>query len=198
VQDAVTAAVPESATDLILVPHSNAGLFLPVIAADSTVRDRVRGAVFVDAALPAISGSTAVAAPEFLEFLRAKAGHGLLPPWTDWWNEADVASLFPDDATRAAVVAEQPQLPLRYYEERVPVPQGWDRLPCAFLWFGPPYDELAGQAEHRGWRVRRLPGEHLHAVVDPIGVTDAILDLSAAWCDERRSRGARPPEPSPR
>jgi hypothetical protein len=51
-----------------------------------------------------------------------------------------VAPLFPDQATRQAVTAEQPRLPLAYYEALVPVPTGWDAQPCAYLLFGPPYD----------------------------------------------------------
>jgi hypothetical protein len=26
-----------------------------------------------------------------------------LPPWTEWWGDAELAPLFPDEQTRAAV-----------------------------------------------------------------------------------------------
>ncbi|MFI6655476.1 alpha/beta hydrolase [Streptomyces sp. NPDC050523] len=160
---------------VVLVAHSNAGLFMPVIR--SGLDHPVTGSVFVDAALPARSGSTPVAAPELLEFLRPMTVNGRLPLWTDWWDEADVAPMFPDPAVRRAVVEEQPTLPLSYYEQRIPVPGGWDDHPCSYVLFGPPYDDLAAEAGERGWRVAHLPGEHLHQIVDPAGTARLLLEL---------------------
>ncbi|MFR0354967.1 alpha/beta hydrolase [Streptomyces sediminimaris] len=164
-----------SGNPVALVAHSNAGLFVPLIR--SGLDHPVAASVFVDAALPARSGTTPVAAPEFLEFLRPKTVDGRLPRWTDWWDEADVAPMFPDRAVRRTVVAEQPALPLSYYEQRVPVPGGWDDHPCSYLLFGPPYDGLAAEARERGWRVAHLPGEHLHQIVDPAGTARQLLEL---------------------
>jgi hypothetical protein len=82
----------------------------------------VRGCIFVDAALPPSSGAARVAPPELLALLRDKTSDGRLPRWTDWWDEEEVAPLFPDQATRQAVTEEQPRLPLSYYEASVPVP----------------------------------------------------------------------------
>jgi pimeloyl-ACP methyl ester carboxylesterase len=161
---------------LVLVAHSNAGLFIPVIAA--ALPGQVRGCIFVDAALPPPSGAAVVAPPELLGLLRDKASGGLLPPWTDWWDEDEVAPLFPDQATRQAVTEEQPRLPLSYYEASVPVPAGWDAQPCAYLLFGPPYDELASEARGRGWIVEHLPGAHLHQLVDPDGVARSLLAIA--------------------
>jgi pimeloyl-ACP methyl ester carboxylesterase len=161
---------------LVLVAHSNAGLFIPVIAA--ALPGQVRGCIFVDAALPPPSGAAVVAPPELLALLRDKASGGLLPPWTDWWDEDEVAPLFPDQATRVAVTEEQPRLPLSYYEASVPVPAGWDAQPCGYLLFGPPYDELASEARGRGWIVEQLPGAHLHQLVDPDGVARSLLAIA--------------------
>ncbi|MFJ9542285.1 alpha/beta hydrolase [Streptomyces sp. NPDC101225] len=160
---------------IVLVAHSNAGLFMPVIR--SGLDHPVAASVFVDAALPARSGATPVATPELLGFLRPMAVHGRLPRWTDWWDEADVAPMFPDAATRRTVVEEQPTLPLSYYEQRIPVPGGWDDHPCSYLLFGPPYDDLAAEARDRGWRVAQLPGEHLHQIVDPAGTARQLVEL---------------------
>ncbi|RPE43716.1 alpha/beta hydrolase family protein [Streptomyces sp. Ag109_O5-1] len=159
-----------------LVGHSNAGLFLPVIRAG--LDHPVTGSVFVDAALPARRGPTPVAAPELLEFLRPMAANGRLPRWTDWWDEADVAPMFPGPVLRRTVVEEQPTLPLSYYEQRIPVPDGWDGHPCSYLLFGPPYDGLAAEARARGWRVAHLPGEHLHQIVDPAGTARHLVELA--------------------
>jgi hypothetical protein len=46
---------------------------------------------------------------------------GRHPPWTEWWDE-DVAPLFPDAATRAAVTAEELRVLFAYYEQSVAVP----------------------------------------------------------------------------
>jgi hypothetical protein len=158
---------------VVLVAHSNAGLFIPVITA--ALPGQVLGAIFVDAALPPASGAAPVAPPELLVLLRAKASGGRLPRWTDWWDEEEVAPLFPDQVTRQAVTEEQPRLPLAYYEASVPVPAGWDTRPCAYLLFGPPYDELAAEAHGRGWIVEQLPGRHLHQLVDPDSVARSLL-----------------------
>jgi hypothetical protein len=161
---------------LVLVAHSNAGLFIPVIT--TALSGRVRGCIFLDAALPPASGAARVAPPELLALLRAKASDGLLPRWTDWWEEEEVAPLFPDQQTRQAVTEEQPRLPLAYYETSVPAPAGWDARPCAYLLFGPPYDELASEARGRGWIVEQLPGKHLHQLVDPEGVVRSLLAIA--------------------
>ena len=87
--------------------------------------------------------------------------------------------MFPaDPAVRERVVAEQPRLPLGFYTEPIPVPAGWDAVRCSFLWYGPPYDTVAEEARRRGWPVLRTPGRHLHQIVDPEGVTDALRKLS--------------------
>ncbi|GAA1274102.1 hypothetical protein GCM10009658_14490 [Planotetraspora silvatica] len=122
VVERVTAAVP-SGGPVAIVAHSNAGLFVPLIA--QALGGRVSRCLFVDAALPSRRGTTTAAEPEFLPFLRSIADEsGVLPRWTDWWDEDDVAALFPDDATRRVVVAEQARLPLAYYQEEIPVDEG--------------------------------------------------------------------------
>jgi hypothetical protein len=164
---------------IVIVAHSNAGLFVPVIA--TSAPRPVAGCLFVDAALPSLSGPTPVATPELLEFLRPKVVDGRLPQWTAWWDEEDVAPMFPDADVRRAVSAEQPRLPLSYYEELVPVPPGWDSNPCGYLLFGPPYDATARDAGRRGWVVEETTGLHLHQLVDPDAVTRSIVTMSELW-----------------
>jgi pimeloyl-ACP methyl ester carboxylesterase len=178
--DAVRAGLGAAAHNqgVVLVAHSNAGLFIPVITA--ALPRQVVGCIFVDAALPPRSGTAPVAPPELLALLRSKASGGLLPQWTDWWDEEEVTPLFPDQQTRRAVTEEQPRLPLSYYQASVPVPAGWDARPCAYLLFGPPYDEAAAEAQGRGWIVEQLPGGHLHQLVDP----DAVARLLLAIADQ--------------
>jgi hypothetical protein len=163
---------------LVLVAHSNAGLFLPAV---QQATDRaVAAAVFVDAGLPAEQGETAVAPAKFLSTLRTLAdADGFLPRWTDWWSAEEVAQLLPDPAMRAAVVAEQPRLPLAYYQQSLPVPAPWASVPGAYLQFSDGYDGPAEQARAAGWPVARLRGEHLHQVVEPALVAESIVGLLA-------------------
>ncbi|HEY3086743.1 MAG TPA: hypothetical protein VGJ59_01595 [Jatrophihabitantaceae bacterium] len=178
VVDDVAAATSrlDRAQQMLLVAHSNAGLFVPLLVKHA-VRS-VRGCLFVDAALPPRADSTPVVPAELLDILRGKVTNGRLPPWTEWWDEQDVAPMFPDPQTRAAATAEQPRLPLAYYEQAVPVPIGWDTGPCGYLFFGPPYDEVAADARRRGWLVEELPGQHLHQIVDPDSVGDRLITMA--------------------
>jgi hypothetical protein len=165
----VVAAVGAVEGPVTVVAHSSAGLYVPVIV--EALADPV-AVVFAEAALPAPTGPTHPATPERLAVLRGMAEDGLLPRWTDWWD--DVAPLFPDPATQAAISAEQPRLPLSYYEEPVPNPPGWARLPCTYVRFSPAYERVADEARDRGWPVVHLPGGHFHQVVDPQAVADVL------------------------
>ena len=117
---------------------------------------------------------------EYLSELRLKATNGRVPKWTEWFDQTDVAGLFPDEEARRHITDEQRCLPLAYYEEVVPVPDGWTDIPSGYLLFGPPYDSLAAEARQRGWRLRHVPGQHLHMVVDPEAVAGALADLAAS------------------
>ncbi|MEP9362398.1 hypothetical protein ABLE68_05490 [Nocardioides sp. CN2-186] len=179
--DARVATVDEAADaaagrpDVVLVPHSNAGLYAP----DLAERTRARATVYVDAALAGEGPDAALAPPRFLDFLAGLADQdGLLPPWTQWWGE-EVDDLFPDAAARAAVEAEQPRLPLSYFTSRVPVPLGWADRACAYLSFGETYAEEVTFARAHDWPVTTLPGRHLHQLVDPAAVAAAVTDLVA-------------------
>ena len=164
---------------VVLVAHSNAGVFIPVIGWG--LARPVACSIFADATVPAASGHTPIADDQFLPFLRGLAGpDGRLPRWTDWWDEQDVAPLFPSPQAREVITGEQPLLPLAYYLEQVPAPAGWDDHPCGYLQFSSGYQDQAQRARQRGWPVRSVPGEHLHQVVDPHGVARALLDLVAS------------------
>jgi hypothetical protein len=157
-----------------LVPHSNAGLY---VAALADARE-VGGVVFVDAGLPAAGPVTPLASPAFRRLLGDLAGEdGMLPPWTQWWPATDTAGLFPDSATRVAVEREQRRLPLTYFDAEVPSPPGWTGLPASYLAFGDTYAADRALAERSGWPVETLPGEHLHMLVDPVAVADALVRL---------------------
>lgn len=179
--DATVAEVGEVAdvaaglSDVVLVPHSNAGFHAPSLAEAIGAR----ATVYVDAALAGDGPDTALAPPHFLDFLSGLADAcGLLPPWTQWWGD-EVDDVFPDAASRAAVEAEEPRLPLSYFTSRVPVPHGWAGRPSGYLAFGETYAEEVAFARAHGWPVTTMPGRHLHQLVAPAEVAAAIADLAA-------------------
>lgn len=168
------AAIPED-RDVVLIPHSNAGLFVPSLAA---ARRRTVGYVFADAGLPAAGEWVPMVPRQLYDMLAAKADtDGMLPPWTQWWNEEDLSGLFQDAHTRAEVEAQQQRLPLSYFAESVPVPPGWPDRPGAYLAFGETYSPERAAAAALGWPVTTLPGEHLHMLVNPAEVAAALIGL---------------------
>ncbi|HEX6539659.1 MAG TPA: alpha/beta fold hydrolase [Candidatus Dormibacteraeota bacterium] len=163
---------------LTVVVHSNAGYFAPILALDPDMR--VTSLIFVDASLPSTSGSSALAQPELLAFLRDQAIDGVLPPWTTWWPDEEAARLFPDRETMRRFQRDEPRLPLAYYEQAVPAPAGWDDRHCAFLLYSDAYAPTAEVARGRGWPVEAIAGEHLHMLVDPAATANAIIRLAQA------------------
>lgn len=176
--EAVIEAVRAAAGDrpVVLIPHSNAGLYAAHLRTILTVT----ATVYVDAALPAATATTTrLAPPAFLGFLRDLAGpDGTLPPWTQWWPDVD--HLFPDPGTRAAVEREQPRVPLAYFTGTVPVPKRWTERPSAYLAFGDTYADEYEVATTCGWPVQRLVGAHLHQLIDPEAVGAAVIALAEA------------------
>jgi hypothetical protein len=174
--DAVRRALSSIEEPLVLAGHSNAGLLLPAIAEAVTMP--IATLVFVDSDLPT-EGSIFLAPPWFLDQLRSMAEDGRLPPWSSWFGEDAMRDLVPDDELREALMREVPSLPLSYFEEEAPVPAGWDAVPCGCLVFSPAYAEAADEARRRGWPVEEFQGAgHLHLVVDPEAVADALIRLS--------------------
>ena len=176
VLDGYVACLPTD-HDVVLVAHSNAGAYIPAI---TSRHRRVTGAVFVDAVLPPAQGHIPLAPPAFLDFLRSKAdAAGVLPVWTDWWDPAEVVALFPDEQTQRRIEAEQARLPLSYFQDQLPVPEGWDDRPTAYLAFGDTYDRERADAHRRQWPISTLTGGHLHLLVDPAEVVDELAALLA-------------------
>lgn len=177
--------------EIILVPHSGAGVFVPHLV--RAVGAREATAVFADAALPRRPGASTVVEGEFLPFLRELASGGVVPPWPQWWPGEDLSPLFPDEATRQAVTSEAGALPLRFFEETLPaLPEGWPPCRAAYLVFSEAYRQEADQAARAGWPVRELPGEHLHMLVSPGQVAAGIISLAAEARASGASLGALP------
>jgi hypothetical protein len=199
-------AIPPTG-DVVLVPHSNAGLYAPALAGQvragqahtgqahtGQVRAgqthtqsshgpgaRAVATVYVDAALPTSTPSTPLAPAGLLDHLAGLAeladDDGWLPPWTAWWDEADVDRLFPSALWRRRVEAAQPRLPLAYFSSRVAVPADWATRPSAYLSFGDTYQAELTEAGRLGWPIEVLDGGHLHMLHDPGAVAGAVLGL---------------------
>ena len=167
------AAIPDE-PGMALVPHSNAGRYVGAIAEQ---RD-VAATVFVDATPPEPE-TTPMAPTELIEHLQTLVdADGLLPPWTEWWLESEMAELFPDQAARRLVEEGQPRLPLAYFRASLPGPSRWDGA-AAYLAFGDGYAGERDAAADRGWPIRTLPGGHLHMLVDSAAVATAVEGLLA-------------------
>ncbi|HEU4515021.1 MAG TPA: alpha/beta fold hydrolase [Nocardioidaceae bacterium] len=172
------AAVPPDG-DVVLVPHSNAGLYAPALAGQVlTAPERRIATVYVDAALPSSTPTTPLAPAGLLAHLTGLAGDdGWLPPWTAWWDDAEVDRLFPSTTWRRRVEEAQPRLPLAYFRSRVGVPAGWATRPSAYLSFGDTYEREVTEARSLDWPVAVLDGGHLHMLHDPEAVASAVLGL---------------------
>jgi hypothetical protein len=167
VRGACTGAAPR-----VLVGHSGAGPLLPVIARRlSPAPTRL---VFVDAALPPEHDRAPLVPEPFLDHLRALAVDGRLPKWSEWFGPDALVALVPDAALREAIVAELPELPLAYFDARVPMPVGWSKAEVTYVLLSHPYRDDAAAAAARGWTVVELLGTHLDIVTRPDEIVDAL------------------------
>lgn len=164
-----------SGPEYALVPHSNAGLYVPQLA---EVRN-VANAVFVDALVPPAAGKVPVAPAGMVETLASMASRdGILPPWTQWWSDTDTAALYPNRAVYEYLDSQAPHVPLSYFRHSIEVSEGWSQLPGTFLGFGDTYRDTQLRAEEWGWPTATMPGRHLHMLHDPVAVAGQILHLN--------------------
>ncbi len=157
----------------VLVGHSGAGPLLPAIRQQSG--RPVAGYVFVDAGLPA-NAQTRQGAGSFARTLRDLYAAGRrYPEWTD----RDLREAVPDAEWRGRLLAELRPQPLAFWQERIPVFDGWPDAPGGYLRFAPnpSYDEPEAEARRRGWAIARLAGHHFHMLTDPSAVASALLGL---------------------
>ncbi|HEY6748591.1 MAG TPA: hypothetical protein VI357_23085 [Mycobacteriales bacterium] len=154
----------------VVAAHSGAGVVLPAVAD----RAGATAAVFVDAVLP--GRPTADRLKSFLAGLPVSEGR--LPRWSDWWGPDAMAEVVPDPDLRARIEADQPRLPLAFWDERVPVPASWPPPRVGYLQLSPAYDAEAAGAADQGWPVRTLPGQHLDLATRPADVAAEIMILA--------------------
>jgi len=167
-------AVTSHRADLV-VAHSNAGRYAVAAAGGAPV-------VYVDAALPPEHGEATVAPEGLLDHLtRLADDDGMLPPWTRWWGDDDIATVVPDPAVLDGIRADEHRMPLSYLRSSLGAPDGWTSHPQAYLALGDTYAEETALARRLRWPVTVLEGAlHLHHLVDPDAVAAAALDLADA------------------
>lgn len=172
--DAAVQAVDTHCGDVAVVGHSGAGVFLPAIAAG--LGSRVRSLVFVDAVIPASTGVHET--PERLKtLLDEQTVEGHLRRWLEWWTDDVVDDLVPDVDERAALLEDMPMLPRSFYDDAVPVPNGWMDHRCAYLKLSEAYDAEYAEAGRRAWRRTELDADHLAIRTQPRRVVFAIESL---------------------
>jgi hypothetical protein len=172
-QDFVAAARAVELAEL-LVGHSGAGAFLPLIAHET----HARATVFVDAVLPTFDGPY-VPSKHFAALLeRLEVTDGLLPPWNEWWTPEVMARLVPDDALRRRIVDEIVRVPRSFYDASIDLPPRWHSRPAGYLQLSSAYNAEATRAHHWGWPTARIDGQHLDVTIRPELVARHIDELA--------------------
>ncbi len=161
------------AGDLVVVGHSGSGVLLPLVAA----RTSASTVVFLDAVVPAVRGST-MPSPKLRTFAMGQVRGDRLAVWSSWWGPQAMAMVVPDTGERRLIEAEQPRLPLAFFDEPVPVPAKWPDDRVTYVQWSPAYDEDAAAARGRGWTVLHDEGLHLDMVRRPREVADMLLAIA--------------------
>ena len=173
--DAVVRAASGVDDRIVLVGHSGAGVFLPLIG--DGLGSRLHAMVFVDAGLPPEQGEHVTDGPMQALLDAHVDDEGVLSPWLDWWSDEIVDRILPDPGVRAALRADMPRLPRSFYDEPVSVPLGWAEKPCGYLRLSAAYDADHEEARRRGWPHTTIDGHHLSIVMEADAVLDAIDTL---------------------
>ena len=159
----------------IVVAHSGAGALAGAAKAPL-------GVVFVDALLPHPGRPwLSTVAPQMADKLASSAKDGLLPAWHAWLPEGALERLLPDQAIRAAFLAELEPTPLAYFQEDAPRWPGVDQARAAYLQLSEAYAAEAMHAAGEGAHVVRLPGHHLSMLTDAEKMAEMLAMLAGRW-----------------
>lgn len=159
---------------VVVVGHSGAGAFLPAIA--DRLEDRLESLVFVDAVIPPPAGVHETPG-SMRALLDEQTVDGQLRRWLDWWPDDVVMDLVPDAAERVALLADMPSLPRSFYDESIPVPDGWMQQPCLYVKLSEAYHAEYVRAGQQGWKRTELDADHLAIRTQARLVVAAIKSL---------------------
>lgn len=162
--------------ETLIVGHSGAGVFLPLIAAEL---GGPASLVFVDAVVPPRSEPHQT--PDRLAaLLDEQSVDGVLRPWLDWWPPGVIDQLLSNPADQAKLRADIPQLPRSFYDRDVPMPAGWSDQRCGYMQLSAAYNAERTEAESRGWPTTKLDESHLAVHTAPGDTLEAILGIADA------------------
>lgn len=178
----VTSAVTEAGlgSPVVVAGHSGAGALLPAISGEADVH----AAIFVDAILPHPGLSWFDTAPAALrQHLLDLARGAVVPRWNEWFPADALSALLPEAGLRERFVAELPELPVRYFEERAPEVPSWPPARCGYVQLSEPYQEFAAKAGRKGWPVIRENADHLAMLTQPDQMADILDQLGGLFAD---------------
>lgn len=173
VDTAITSAV-ELHAPIVVCGHSAAGALLPRVG--DALGSRLGHMVFVDAVVPPVQGSHVTPA-RLKELLDQHTNAGVLGPWLDWWDDEVLEALLPDLSQRTILRADLPELPRSYYDEEIPVAEGWSTWGCRYLRLSPAYDAELERARGLRWPTASIDGTHLSIFTHPGLVLENIRSL---------------------
>jgi len=159
----------------VVIGHSGAGVFLPEIAH----RLGAMALLFIDAVVPPLQGVHRTS-PALQRLLDDQVVDGKLRPWIEWWPTQTVADLLPELEDRSRLSSDMPTVPRSFYDEAVPVPEGWSDRSCGYLRLSAAYDEEYAEAGRRGWARLQFDGDHLSMFTRSAPVLSALEELIAA------------------
>jgi hypothetical protein len=161
-------------SQVAVIGHSGAGAFLPEIG--RRLREATRILIFIDAVLPPHQGAHRTS-PHLASLLDDQTADGMLRPWLEWWPEGTVEQILPDPGDRSVLGGDLPVLPRSFYDEDVPVPDGWSERACGYLRLSPAYDVEYEEAGRRDWQRRSIEADHLSIYTQPDRVFQEIRGL---------------------
>jgi hypothetical protein len=168
--DRVTALAAGGGAADVVLGFSGAGVVLPAVAAVV----RARRVVWLDALVPARAGDT-VPSEGVRSAVASLVRGDRIEAWPRWWPPDVLAAELPDEALRAVVAAEAPELPADFFSVAVPVPAAWPEEDVRYVQLSAAYDSAAAEARERGWTVSGDgTGSHLDVATRPEAVAALI------------------------
>jgi hypothetical protein len=162
-------------SNLVLVGHSGAGPILPVIR--QFLNHPIEAYIFVDAGIPRDGLSRLdlmkTEDPEWAEQFEQALLRGEHYPT---WSTDDLQDVIPDEDLREKLVADIRPRSIAFFSEPIPVFEEWPDAPCAYIKFSAAYNRVSERVKEAGWPVQELNAGHFHMLVNPIMVTDMLIE----------------------
>ncbi len=173
------AVPPVTSVPLVVVGHSGACPRLALVVAELLDRGHdVEAMILVNGRLPedgVVPTERDFPMSDTLDALVRPDDY--LPPWHRWWGPM-ISDMLPGDEARTRVLGEAKPVPRAVFDQPIPAPELPESVGRAYLALGELYLPTLEAAQADGFEVRRLDGEHLHMVVQPVEVAATLMSLS--------------------